>query len=128
VHKGGDWIRRVWKVRKGYLKVHLAVDVKSHRILAVDITSEKVHDARKLRSLVGKASQGHVVGRVLADGAYDSKNNFRFLADHSVEPVIRVRRNSSVKARSCMLRKIAVLEQKRLKPKAWSRLHGYGYR
>jgi len=21
VHNGGDWIRRVWKVRKGYLKV-----------------------------------------------------------------------------------------------------------
>jgi hypothetical protein len=24
VHNSGDWIRRVWKVRKGYLKIHFA--------------------------------------------------------------------------------------------------------
>ena len=26
VHNVGDWIRRVWKVKKGYLKIHFAVD------------------------------------------------------------------------------------------------------
>jgi hypothetical protein len=32
VHNSGDWIRRIWKVKKGYLKV--AVDIK--QIVAID--------------------------------------------------------------------------------------------
>ena len=31
VHKSGDWIRRRFKVRKGYLKVHIAVNVETGR-------------------------------------------------------------------------------------------------
>ena len=39
---GEDWIRRVRKVRKGYLKILLAVDVKTRRVVSIDVTSEKV--------------------------------------------------------------------------------------
>jgi IS5 family transposase len=127
VHNGGDWIRRVWKVRKGYLKIHLAVDVKSRRILAVDVTGEKTHDAKRLKSLVEKASKGHVVGRVLADGAYDSRENFRFLADQGIEPVIKVRRSSTGGAKGCYARKVAVVEQLGDRV-AWAVRHGYGFR
>ncbi|MCL4518745.1 MAG: transposase [Thaumarchaeota archaeon] len=34
------------------------------------------------------------VKRVLADAAYDSRDNFRFLSENGVKPVIRVRSNS----------------------------------
>ncbi len=27
--------------------------------------------------------------KVIADGAYDSRNNFRFLSDNNIEPVIK---------------------------------------
>ena len=33
VHNGGDWIRRVWKVKKGYLKFHIAVDIRTSQIV-----------------------------------------------------------------------------------------------
>ena len=39
VHNGGDWIRRVWKVRKRYLKIHFAVDIKTGQVVSMDVTS-----------------------------------------------------------------------------------------
>ena len=35
VHNGGDWIRKVWKVKKGYLKIHFAVNTKTKQILSM---------------------------------------------------------------------------------------------
>ena len=63
VHNGGDWIRRVWKVKKGYLKIHFAVDTKTGQVVSMDVSSEKVGDGKRLK-------------RVLVDGAFDSKANF----------------------------------------------------
>jgi len=36
VHNAGDWIRKVWKVKKGYLKIHFAVDVKTGQVVSID--------------------------------------------------------------------------------------------
>jgi len=128
VHNSGDWIRKVWKVKKGYLKVHFAVNIKTKQVVSMDVSSEKVHDGRRLKRLVKKASKNFRVKRVLADGAYDSRENFTFLSDNNIKPVIRVRSNSVAKSRGCLPRKYAVIEQKMFKPKAWSRIHRFGYR
>ena len=34
-----------------------------------------------------------------ADGGYDSKENFNYLAENGIEPVIKIRNNSSTKSR-----------------------------
>ena len=39
----GEWMRDKWHVRKGYLKIHIAVDIKKKRILSLEVTSEEVH-------------------------------------------------------------------------------------
>lgn len=76
VSNRGEWVRRRWKAeRRGYLKVHLAVDVRTKQILAVDVTSEKVSDGERLQPLVEEASGHAQVARVLADGAYDSNRS-----------------------------------------------------
>ena len=36
----GEWIRHKWKVKRGYLKIHIAVDIKRKRILSLQVTSE----------------------------------------------------------------------------------------
>jgi len=128
VHNGGDWIRRVWKVKKGYLKIHFAVDIKTKQIVSMDVSSEKVHDGRRLKRLIKKAREKVRVKRVLADGAYDSRENFNFLSENHVKPIIRVRSNSIPNSKGCMSRKLAVIEQKTFKPKSWSRIHRFGYR
>lgn len=128
VHNGGDWIRKVWKVKKGYLKIHFAVDIKTKQIVSMDVSSEKIHDGKRLKRLVKKASKNMRVKRVLADGAYDSRDNFNFLSNNHIKPVIRVRSNSVPKSKGCQARKLAVIEQQTFKPKAWSRIHRFGYR
>ena len=59
-----------WKVRKGYLKIHVvAVDIKKKKIVSFDVTSEEVHeDGTMLKRLVDNASESNDVKRVIADG------------------------------------------------------------
>ena len=128
VHNGGDWIRHVWKVKKGYLKIHFAVNIKTKQVVSMDVSSEKVGDGKRLKRLVNRAREHVRVKRVLADGAYDSRANFRFLDERHIKPVIRVRSNSVPKSKGCQTRKMAVIEQKRFKPRSWSRIHRFGYR
>ena len=128
VHNGGDWIRHVWKVKRGYLKIHFAVDIKTKQVVSMDVSSEKVHDGKRLKRLVNRAEENVRVKRVLGDGAYDSRANFNFLSNNHIKPVIRVRSNSVPKSRGCQARKKAVIEQQTFKPKAWSRIHRFGYR
>ena len=77
-------MRHKWHVRKGYLKIHLAVDIKKKRILSLEVTSEEVHDGKMLKKLVDNASKNNNVKRVLADGMYDNNKNFRYLSKNSI--------------------------------------------
>src|SRR2546428_895237 len=128
VHNAGDWIRRVWKVKKGYLKIHFAVDIRTGQVVSMDVSSEKVGDGKRLKRLVRRAEENVRVRRVLADGAYDSKANFNFLTQEGIKPVIRVRKGSVPNAKGSYARKKAVIEQQTFKPKSWSRIHRFGYR
>jgi len=128
VHNGGDWIRHVWKVKKGYLKIHFAVDTKTGQVVSMDVSSEKVGDGRRLKRLVKRAQENVRVRRVLADGAYDSKANFRFLDSQGIKPIIRVARNSVPVRQWCYPRKVAVIEQQRFSRRAWGRIHRFGCR
>jgi len=123
----GEWMRHKWKVKRGYLKIHIAVDVKRKKILALEVTDEKVGDGRMLQPLVEEASTKAKLAKVIGDVAYDAKSNFRYLAEKGIEPVIRVRRNSSGKARGCMPRKMVVAEYLN-DPECWKRRHNYGRR
>ena len=92
-------------MRKGYLKIHVvAVDIKKKKIISLDITSEEVHeDGTMLKRLVYSGSENNEVKRVIADGAYDSKENFRY-------------RSVSQPARSCSQGKEKLQSINRLLP------------
>jgi hypothetical protein len=94
--------------------------------LALEVTKEDVGDGRMLWRLVdGSASKADLKG-VLADGAYVSKSNFRMLSERGIDPLIRVRKNSSFKGGGCMPCKFVVALQ--LGNDNWRRERGYGYR
>ena len=89
----GEWIRHKWHVRKGYLKIHVAVDIKRKRILSLEVASEEVHDGRILK-LVDNASENNNLKGILADGMmYDSNNNFRYLSKNHIKPGVKTRSN-----------------------------------
>jgi IS5 family transposase len=127
VSNRGDWMRRKWRVRRGYLKIHIAVDVKQKRILALEVTDEKVGDERMLQPLVEEASRKGKIAKTIGDGAYDTKSSFRYLDAKKIEPVIKVRRDASSMAGGCVPRKLVAQEYLR-NPEAWKRRHGYGQR
>ena len=126
VSNRGEWIHKKWKVKRGFIKIHIAVDTKTKQILAIEVTKEDVGDGRMLKRLVDGSLSKAVLKGVVADGAYDSKSNFRMLAERGIDPLIRVRKNASFKGGGCMPRKFAVVEQ--LGNANWRRERGYGYR
>jgi hypothetical protein len=126
VSNRGEWMHKKWKVKRGFIKVHIAVDIKTKQILAIEVTKEDVGDGCMLGRLVIGSQNKAVLGRVIADGAYDSKANFKLLADRAIDPLIRVRRNASFKGGGCMPRKFAVVFQ--LGNSDWRRESGYGCR
>ena len=128
VSNRGKWIREKWKKRRGYLKIHFAVDIKTKNIVSFEVTDESVRDNKKLKDLVEKADERGNVNKVLADGAYNLKEIFDYLEEKRIETGIKVRKNSSTRSIVSSARKKAVLEFKKLGYDKWKEKKGYGHR
>ncbi len=74
--------------------MHLAVNINTKEIIALDITKEDTHDSKRFKDIID--SIPNKIDRVYADKAYDSNDNFNHLIDKNIEPVIRVRDNSII--------------------------------
>ena len=122
----GEWMRLKHKgERKGWIKVHIVVDVESKELLAVEVTDECVGDSKMFKSLLEKIEN---IEDVLADGAYDTNDNFNYMDGRGVGPPgIKVRANAVIDDES-PARAEAVKERKKLGYKKWKEEHGYGRR
>jgi len=131
VSSRGEWIRHKWKVKKGWIKVHVAVDVKTKKLLALEITDERAGDGKMLQPLIKQAkrnSNGKKIKAAYADGAYDSRNNFNFLDKEGTEPIIKIRKNASTRARGSPARAEKVREMKEIGYEGWKDKYKYGQR
>jgi hypothetical protein len=108
----GEWLPHKRNVRKGYLKIHVAVDIEKKKIVSLDVTSEEVYDGSRLKELVDNALENNTLERVIADGAYDSNENFQYLSNKNIEAAIKIRKNSSYdRTVGCIPKKRIVLNQ-----------------
>jgi IS5 family transposase len=125
----GEWIRHKWKVKRGYLKIHIAVDIKKKRILSLHVTSEQVHDGKVLPKLVDDITikQNKVVETAVMDGSYDSNENFQFLSFKGIHPAIKVRKNARCRKTNHYLRNKNVQSQK-TNLQQWKDSVNYGQR
>jgi DDE family transposase len=109
------------------------VDIKTKEILALEVTDEKVHDSTMLNrfvsSVLDNSSKPHTtkVKSVLADGAYDSNNNFRYLEKKRIRPGIKVRKSSIISDRNSRLRNKEIRLQSKDYIK-WKKKRKYGHR
>jgi hypothetical protein len=128
----GQWMDEKWNVlnRKGYLKIHIAINIKTKEILALEVTDEKVHDGRMLKKLVNDVldNRGTMIESVLADGAHDTNTNFQFLEQKEITPGIKVRKNSIISIRNNSLRNREVRLQTKDDLLKWKPKRKYGYR
>ena len=98
----GEWMREKWKVHRGWIKVHLAVDVKTKEIVAIEVTDERVSDGSRFNSLVDQAEEnlsGRKIEKALGDGAFDRREIFDHLQQKGIQPGIKTRSNANTKAR-----------------------------
>lgn len=59
----GEWIRKKWKVRRGFVKIHLLADANTRRILAVAVSDDRTGDAPVLRDLLGTIAESDDTGQ-----------------------------------------------------------------
>jgi hypothetical protein len=120
----GDWIREKHETkRRGWIKVHLAVDVATRKPVAFEITDEKTGDPEMVEPLLENIK----INDALMDGAYDTESVFAYLNKKGInKPGIKIRKNAIVKEGSH--RSESVLEIKKLGYDSWKIVHGYGWR
>jgi hypothetical protein len=127
VQKAGGWIERKHGKKKRYVKLHFAINTETHEVVAMEVSTDDMHDVRALPGLVEKAEGNVRVAKLYGDGAYDSGKVYGFLESRGIEAVIKPRRNSRLDTRSPG-RRLAVSRVRELGYEAWARLTGYGRR
>ena len=116
---GGEWIRQKWKVRCGFIKMHVLVDTDTGLILALRVTDDSVGDSKEFVPLLNHALETTGSGQkaavtdvdadaevadpchvsVLGDGAYASRKIHKACKDCGVTPLIRLRINSTARGK-----------------------------
>ncbi len=135
VTNSGQWMRDKWHIKnkKGYLKIHVAVNVKTKKILSMKVTDEHVHDSKALPELVENTikssnSMTAAINKLFGDGAYEGNEIFRYLGDNGILPCIKVRKNARVGwKKENILRNLSVISQKNDLQK-WKDSVSYGQR
>jgi len=127
VHRAWGWVERKHGKKKRYVKLHFAVDVETKEVVAMEVSTDDVHDVKAFRGLLEGAEERRRVSGLLGDGAYDSGEVFEALEARGIEAVVKPRRNSVSSTRS-LARGRAVREFQELGYEGWAREKGYGRR
>lgn len=80
-------MREKWKKHRGWTKVHIAVDVKTNEIVAIETTDKRISDHEVFGDLIDQAEDNVGEGgieRVVADGAYDTRGCFNILEEKGI--------------------------------------------
>jgi hypothetical protein len=129
VSKKGDYIEEKWiRNKKEFIKLHIAVDAKSKKVISFRVTKGNVHDSKKFSPMIKELSEEYVIDKVYADKAHDNKRSFNLLDDLNIEPAINIRKNASIKAKECPLRRDEVLLIKKIGYERWKHLKDAGRR
>lgn len=130
----GEWIKKKWRVqkeRRGWIKMHLAVDTRRKEILAVDITDESVCDHSRFNELMDQCQENigrSYVERVLADGAYDRSTCFNYLKRHRMKSGIKLRKDATRNSKKSPFRLTNVWMKKQLGYDKWKSYVSYSKR
>jgi len=129
ITKKGDYIEQKWiRKKKEFIKLHIAVDAKSEKIVSFRVTKGNVHDSKKFSPIIREVSEEYTIDKAYADKAHDNRRSFNLLDDLNIEPAIQIRKNASTKAKGCPLRRDEVLLIRELGYERWKQLKDAGRR
>ncbi|GAG04054.1 unnamed protein product, partial [marine sediment metagenome] len=88
VHRAGGWVERKHGKKKRYVKLHFAADVKTKEVVAMEVSTDDVHDVKAFPGLLkGAEERRRRIIQWLGDGAYDSGGVYEALEARGIEPV-----------------------------------------
>ena len=120
---------------------YVAVNIKTKKIIALEVTDEKIHDGKVIKQLIEQVLNNNhniKIKSFLGDGAsYDSNENFKYLKEKKrIQPIIKVKRNSIISTKRITKYGIEKLisnkedyhkwKKKRKEKKVWTYIDG-GY-
>ncbi|MBI5228925.1 transposase, partial [Candidatus Micrarchaeota archaeon] len=144
VYNSGEWIRKYGKKRQ-WVKLHVSLDVKTHKFIVALVTKKNVADTKKFRPLVkGTLKRGNP-RQVNADKAYDGNDNYALLEKHRIAagiPLRKIAKGRFLKGKRARRRamkeqfgvdnrrnmKYRFTEKMEKKQKKWKKKVGYGDR
>jgi transposase len=96
VYGAGEWHRRQHRVqrRRTWRKLHLAVDTRTHEVIAAELTAATVHDAEVFPALLEQIPADESIASMAADGAYDTRVCHQRLLDRQAAALIPPRANA----------------------------------
>ena len=129
ITKKGDYIEQKWiRKKKEFIKLHIAVDAKSKKVVSFRVTKGNIHDSKKFSPMIREVSEQYDIDKVYADKAHDNRRSFNLLDNLNIEPAINIRNNASVKTKQCRLRREEVLLIKKLGYERWKQFKDAGRR
>ncbi len=123
----GDWLSTKWKEkRRGWIKVHVAIDKDTMNVVSFNVTKENRSDHKEFKNvldpIIGK------VTKVYENKGYDSRENFNYLANNNVTPIILPRKNAITRAKGSPARAKVVKEIHKMGLENWKESVEYGVR
>ncbi|KXB07259.1 hypothetical protein AKJ54_00470 [candidate division MSBL1 archaeon SCGC-AAA382K21] len=120
----GEWLRKDHKgKRRGWIKVHVAVDAEGKKLLSIEVTDEKTGDSEVFEELIENLN----LEDCLADGAYDSEEIFELLEEKGGDPPSGIKLRKNVKT-GLSPRGEAAKEFHDFGYEEWKEKHDYGKR
>ena len=122
VRKHGPGRRRQWR------KVHLAMDVATGDVRAVEFTSSQQGDSPVLPSLLEQIPSDQAIGTVTADGAYDTRRCHTAIIERGAAAIIPIRKNGRLWKEDCpaaRARNDILRASQHFGRALWKRLTGY---
>lgn len=128
----GEWLREKHgkKTRKGWIKVHVAFDLRRKKVVDMEVTHERACDSQKAKKLVEGAKReaekkGKRITKVIADKGYDTHEFFRYLHREDIEAGVLVRKYAKIKGNPL---RDKVIRAVRRGKKQWKEAVQYGKR
>ena len=126
----GEWFTKKHGPSKPrqWRKVHLGIDADTLEIRAIEVTGSRVGDAPMLPELLDQIPADQPIGKVSADGAYDTRSCHAAIASRNSCAVIPARKNARPwmeNTPGAQARNDIVLATRRLGRAIWRRWSGY---
>ena len=125
--KRGGWMREVWKVKKGWIKV-VIMGVKGKKgkyVIDIRVGNENLDERAVAREMVRKNKNN--IKTLFADGLHENEAMFDLCEKYQIPTAIKLRDNCSVRTKSPR-RKQEVRIYKSMPYEEWSREKDYGQR